>query len=684
MQCRAGAEDFEDLPNLVQLRPPQSTKQKQKQKQLLVDWGKEEKKMGSSSILGITTSEPVDNTTSSASSCIHSISIALLILQSSATGNAKASIISLLDLAVGMRKNKKGKQKSSVSNVKKEVPAKNTEGKKINFSDTNKEDPAGGGGGGSLKRHKRAAACKDFEEKSLSLHEEKRRQEEGRPNRRLIDFVLHDANGNPQPLEMIEVDDIFISGKHGVGYEDGSLVIWLTTEVADSDWIKPAGGYKKFFNHFFQKALACIEVHKKLSRFCGGNPEFSLDELLARLISSELLPMEPCEDIDVTIFGSGSMTEDDGSGLISLEILPMKPCEDIDDTIFGSGSMTEDDGSTFCLDDPDQSTSWGSEAQDDMGLPIFFSAIKEWMIEFGASMIFISVCTDMAWKDHHAYISSDPAAVERYVVVHGQILLQLFAYLTHKMEERHHTKWVVNKKATVQKFQSDLNPRAAIDTDLEGTDCEVKEEDEDEEQNEKEDYDKEEEAEKTLKSHSVSEHTKSHTSQKEVRWDGNPVDELDELPAIYFLEYMLETRNGSKTFHGRIMKWGSESSWKDNTNADRIDGAKAEERKKKGLPLEYYCKSLYRPKRVAFFTPLFDTMGLGTGVCHSCNLKIAEEEKDVFKVNSSQTGFSYKGTEKGENETFKGGRNVGLKLYVVCQLLEVVPKEPKQAGTRST
>jgi hypothetical protein len=76
----------------------------------------------------------------------------------------------------------------------------------------------------------------------------------------------------------------------------------------------------------------------------------------------------------------------------------MKPCEDIDVTIFGSGSMTEDDGSGFCLDDgPDQSSSRGLEAQDDMGLPIFLSAIKEWMIEFGSSMIFISLRTDMAW-----------------------------------------------------------------------------------------------------------------------------------------------------------------------------------------------------------------------------------------------------------------------------------------------
>ncbi|KAJ6296522.1 hypothetical protein OIU78_022273 [Salix suchowensis] len=120
----------------------------------------------------------------------------------------------------------------------------------------------------------------------------------------------------------------------------------------------------------------------------------------------------------------------------------------------------------------------------------------------------------------------------------------------------------------------------------EGTDCEVKEEDELEEQDENEDDDKEVVVEKTLKPYPVFEHCKSHASQKEVRWNGNPVsktysgediykqaivcgevivvgaavlvevDKPDELPAIYFVEYMFETRNGSKMFHGRMMKWG--------------------------------------------------------------------------------------------------------------------------------
>ncbi|KAM6548992.1 hypothetical protein CsatB_020668 [Cannabis sativa] len=49
--------------------------------------------------------------------------------------------------------------------------------------------------------------------------------------------------------------------------------------------------------------------------------------------------------------------------LVSLELLPMKPCSDIDVTIYGSGVMIVDDGSGFCLDDDlDQPSSKSTEA----------------------------------------------------------------------------------------------------------------------------------------------------------------------------------------------------------------------------------------------------------------------------------------------------------------------------------
>ncbi|KAL2540437.1 DNA (cytosine-5)-methyltransferase 2 [Abeliophyllum distichum] len=86
------------------------------------------------------------------------------------------------------------------------------------------------------------------------------------------------------------------------------------------------------------------------------------------------------------------------SRLISLELLPMKPCADIDVTIFGSGVMTADDGSGYNFDtDNNHSSSSGSGTSEGDGIPIYLSAIKEWMIEFGSSMVFISIRTDMGW-----------------------------------------------------------------------------------------------------------------------------------------------------------------------------------------------------------------------------------------------------------------------------------------------
>ncbi|OMO90364.1 hypothetical protein CCACVL1_07400 [Corchorus capsularis] len=580
------------------------------------------------------------------------------------------------------------------------------------------------------------------------------------------------------------------------------------------------------------------------------------------------------EDLPKSMLHDWSFYNSD-SRLISLELLPMKPCPDIDVTIFGSGLMTNDDGSGFCLDDdPNQSASGCSTATNADGMPIFLSAIKEWTIEFGASMIFVLIRTDMAWyrlgkpskqylpwyepvlktarlairiiallkeqsrvsrlsfndvikrvsefkKDNRAFISSDPAAVERYIVVHGQIILQLFAGfpdvqvqkcafvvgLTKKMEERHHTKWLVKKKKVVQKSEPNLNPRAAMApvaskrnvmqatttklinriwgeyysnylpedlNDETGGVKEGKEEDGNEEQEENEDDAEEDKSiiQETQKSHSVSRRSRQSSTVEEIRWDGEPVNktssdeplykravvrgeviivgssvliEVDscELPAIYFVEHMFETSGGSKMFHGRMMQRGSETvlgnaanerevfltndcgdfelqdvkhtvvvdirlmPWgyqhrKENANMDRSDRAKAEERRKKGLPMEYYCKSLYCPERGAFFRLPFDALGLGSGFCHSCKEKKATKKKEIFEVNSSKTGFVFCGIEysvydyvyvspyhfqqgRAENECFKAGRNIGLKPYVVCQVLEIiVPKEQKKARMEST
>ncbi|PRQ32904.1 putative DNA (cytosine-5-)-methyltransferase [Rosa chinensis] len=939
----------------------------------------------------------------------------------------------------------------------------------------------------SRKMPTRAAACKDFKEKSVHITDEsdliasKEEQivpEEGlavrltcgkdpdneKPSRRLTQFILHSEDGTARPLEMVEAG-LFITGTilplrestekdkdkdssikcEGFGridawkisgYDEGSPMIWLSTKVADYCCVKPAIGYKKHYDLFFEKARACIEVYQKLSKCKSG---CSLEELLAgvarslsgskffsgsasikefvlshgefiykRLIGLEqslkkndqilaqlpvltalrdesinhgyyeqsepvassatlkiasdirvggnelrttgssmveaeededaklarLLQEEECfksmkqrkrqgatstsskfyikinedeiaNDYPEPKYYDNSIEETDefivvdseagdlpthvldnwclynlDSRLISLELLPMTDCPDIDVTIFGSGVMCEDDGSCgFNLDaDSIQSSSSGSEApvaEDAYGIPIYLSAIKEWVIEWGASMISVSIRTELAWyrlgkpsqqyalwyepilktarvgrsiitmlkaerrvarlsfadvikrlsefpKDHGGYISSDPASVERYVVVHGAIILQLFSQfpdvkikkcsfldgLRDKMEKRHHTKWEVKSKKILQKSGSNLNPRASMGPVVSkrkamqatttklinriwgdyysnyspvdsspGATCGKVEENEviEEVQEDIEEYDVDENSsvmEQAQRSSAVSRKPKACFSSSEILWGEEPVGKTcsgealykhavlcgDEIsvggavfveidvskdPVIYLVEYMFETSDGKKMFHGRMMQRGSETvlgntanerevfltdecvnlaledveqtvvvgiqsmPWghqyrKKNADTNRIDRARAEERKNKGLPTEYYCKSRYCPEKGAFFSLSHHTIGLGSGFCHSCKVNEDEKAKEVFKVNSSKTGFVYSGAEyfihdyvyvspyhfsveRIGTELFKAGRNLGLKAYVVCQVLEIITaKEYKQPDMKST
>ena len=442
------------------------------------------------------------------------------------------------------------------------------------------------------KRPRRAAACSDFKEKSVRLSEKtssvmikKNRMEEEEidainltklgpedlpPCRRLIDFILHDADGNLQPFEMSEIDDFFITAlimppdddlekerERGVrcegfgriedwaisGYDEGTAVVWLSTELADYECVKPASNYKSYYNHFYEKAQVCVEVYRKLMRSVGGNPNLSLEELLASVVRSinaiqgytgtmskdfviatgefvynqligldqtagngdeklgtlpvllalrdecksrvELTKRLPnisngslkindvdCEEVaedddgklarllqeeeewkmmkkqrgkptqknvyikiseaeiandyplpayykpfsqemDEYIFDSEDcMFSDDvpvrildkwalynaDSRLISLELIPMKSGAENDVVIFGSGFMREDDGSCCSTAESAKSSSSSSNADhQDAGVPIYLSPIKEWVIEFGGSMVCITIRTDVAW-----------------------------------------------------------------------------------------------------------------------------------------------------------------------------------------------------------------------------------------------------------------------------------------------
>lgn len=398
---------------------------------------------------------------------------------------------------------------------------------------------------------------------------------------------------------------------------------------------------------------------------------------------------------------------------------------------------------------------------------------------------------------HPAYISSDPQAVERYVVVHAQIILQQFsehpgrnirnsAFVTglkDKMEEKHHTKWFVSRKKLFLRTEPNLNPRADIEPVVskrkamqatttrlinriwgeyysnyspEATNSDVIEADENEEQEENEEEDAFEENVVEKKEAQSSQLTprqpNSGICSKEVKWEGDSLGELpsgealyrraivrgdevavrggvilqdngnDEFPEIYFVEYMYENLDGKKLLHGRRMQRGCETvlgntanerevflrnecvnlqlddikesvsvdirsiPWghehrKMNGIADKIDKARAEERKQKGLPTQFYCRSLYCPERGAFFALPYGSMGLGSGSCQACKLREAENCRDQFRVDASLTDFFYRGNKYSIGEYLyvspsyfssgEGRKNVCLRAHVIYQLLDI-------------
>ncbi|XP_047318972.1 DNA (cytosine-5)-methyltransferase 1B-like isoform X2 [Impatiens glandulifera] len=570
----------------------------------------------------------------------------------------------------------------------------------------------------------------------------------------------------------------------------------------------------------------------------------TFQEIDEYLIFDECYKTSSSNELPKAILHNWSLYNSD-SRLISLELLPMRSCANMDVVIFGSGRMKDDDGSEYLLD--------GEDSSDVEGIPIYLSAIKEWMIEFEPSMVFISIRTDLAWyrlgkpskqylpwfepvlktarlaigiitmlkeqprvsrlsfskvikkvaefeKNHQAYISSDPKTVERYVIVHGQIILQQFVEfpdqsiqrssfakgLNEEMEQRHHTKWLLKKNAVIDKDKRNLNPcarmlastkskkmampatitklvhrifRASCYNDLADSEMDEREHEADEMQPDNDKQELEEEIKILTICHCEKpDQLTSHTSNGEIRWDGEAVGmndgnviykkaivrasvvsigcsvlvESNKLvePSICLIEYFFENSNARKMAHGRLMVKGFQTVLRDTANErevfltnnclvfdlsdivqnlvveirsmpwgyqhrkensiwDKLDRDKAEDRKNKGLSVEYFCKFLYCPDEGGFFSFQKDTIGLGTGMCHSCEKNRILREKEMFKIDSTSTGFTFMGDEyylqdfiylgpsyfevnKKKCEIFKGGRNVGLKAYVIGQLLEIV------------
>ncbi|CAG7872344.1 unnamed protein product [Brassica rapa] len=463
---------------------------------------------------------------------------------------------------------------------------------------------------------------------------------------------------------------------------------------------------------------------------------------------------------------------------------------------------------------------------------------NSWMIEYDSSMVSISIHTDVAWyrlgkpstqyppwreptlktarvaksiisllvkqarmarlsfrdvikkvsefqkNDNKAYISSDPSAVERYLVLHGQVILQIFAKhpikelkkcafitgLASKMEEIHHTKWAIKKRRKIlpTKPKNKILPKkpksklrigkgyvASKRSAMQATKTHLvdriwgqyyseygaigaengKEKVQEERKNEEEDDVEEPSVLETrwegdiLGRTSAGEplYQQALVGGEVVAVGGAVLLEVNETSVIYFVEYMFESSDHCKMLHGRHLERGSETvlgntanerelfltnacmtvqlkdikgtvsfeirsrPWghqyrKENNAADKLDRARAEERKAQHLPAEYFCKCLYSPVRGGFFSLQPNYISSGTGSCSPCKIREEEKERSKPKLNATMTGFFFNGVDycmedyAYVNPKFiykpkkdkKFERNVDLKSFVVCQLLEVV------------
>ncbi|KAH0923581.1 hypothetical protein HID58_023599 [Brassica napus] len=387
-------------------------------------------------------------------------------------------------------------------------------------------------------------------------------------------------------------------------------------------------------------------------------------------------------------------------------------------------------------------------------------------------------------NDNEAYISSDPSAVERYLVLHGQVILQIFAKhpikelkkcafitgLASKMEEIHHTKWAIKKRRKIlpTKPKNKILPKkpksklrigkgyvASKRSAMQATKTHLvdriwgqyyseygaigaengKEKVQEERKNEEEDDVEEPSVLETrwegdiLGRTSAGEplYQQALVGGEVVAVGGAVLLEVNETSVIYFVEYMFESSDHCKMLHGRHLERGSETvlgntanerelfltnacmtvqlkdikgtvsfeirsrPWghqyrKENNAADKLDRARAEERKAQHLPAEYFCKCLYSPVRGGFFSLQPNDISSGTGSCSSCKMREDKNERSKPKLNATMTGFVFNGVDycmedyAYVNPKFiykpkkdkKFERNVDLKSFVVCQLLEVV------------
>ncbi|KAK9785341.1 hypothetical protein WJX73_005011, partial [Symbiochloris irregularis] len=219
--------------------------------------------------------------------------------------------------------------------------------------------------------------------------------------------------------------------------------------------------------------------------------------------SLELLPMWSGLEPDVTLFASGRVLDDDGEWAGGQAVNAGAAAGSAEAGASGAGS------------------SGGGEA----GMVMYLSQIQEWIVEFSCDMLFISIRTDVAWyrlsgptqqyapwfnvvlkcarlathllgaltnearasrlsfadivkrctgspEDSTVFISRKGEAVERFIVVHGQVILNQFrnypvkavressfvAALRARMQQRRHSKLYMASKSKLRVGGSNRNP----------------------------------------------------------------------------------------------------------------------------------------------------------------------------------------------------------------------------------
>jgi DNA (cytosine-5)-methyltransferase 1 len=218
--------------------------------------------------------------------------------------------------------------------------------------------------------------------------------------------------------------------------------------------------------------------------------DFSIYNAEGLLATLELLPMASGVDADIELYASGVVVDDDGdfSGAQKLD--------------GATADVGEAGGSSGSAGGSSSAAGGAAAPTEPAGMRMYLSQIREWVVEIGADMLFITLRTDVAWyrlaqpascyapwfatvlrcarvaatvlgmlseesraskvsfadvvkrlskqpEDAPTFVSKRPAAAERFLAVHAQIILSCF---------QHYPVQTVRKSA----FVSQLKERMAM------------------------------------------------------------------------------------------------------------------------------------------------------------------------------------------------------------------------------